>query len=62
MTLRARVNKMTKTEIAEFPGFCILCGKPIYTGQVIIRSSSGNAPVAAHADCHPDFKVGGSSD
>ena len=53
------MSKMTET--AEFPGTCFFCGKPIYTGDVIVRSTSGAVPVAGHAACDPDFSVGGCS-
>ena len=52
---------MKRTEKAEFPGTCFICGQPIYTDDVIVRSSLGATPVASHAQCDPEFKDGGAA-
>lgn len=52
---------MKITEKAQFPGSCHICGGRIYFGDIIVRSTVGSMEVAAHAECDPDFAVGGSA-
>jgi len=53
-------SQVKVTEEAKFPGVCFICGQAIYTDDIIVRSFLGETPVAAHAQCDPDFKVEGS--
>lgn len=52
---------MKITEKAEHPGSCFICGQAIHVDDVIVCSFLGVTPVAAHAQCDPDFAVGGMS-
>lgn len=52
---------MKITEKANKPGMCHICASPFSVGEVIVCSHLGTVPVAAHAQCDPDFKVGGSA-
>lgn len=50
---------MKITETATHPGTCFICARPIHVKDVIVCSLLGVNPVAAHAQCDPDFAVGG---
>lgn len=55
-----------KTEKAPHAGTCYICARTIYKDDIIVieeRPMGIVLPrpifVAAHAACHPDFKIGG---
>jgi hypothetical protein len=52
---------MKITEKATIAGTCFICGQRIYVGDIIVRSHLGINPVAAHAQCDPEFAIGGSA-
>jgi hypothetical protein len=52
---------MKITEKARVPGMCFICAQLINVGDVIVCSHLGVNPVAAHAQCDPEFATGGSA-
>ena len=52
---------MKITEKARVPGTCFICAQPIHVGDVIVCSHLGTNPVAAHAQCDPEFSTGGAA-
>ncbi len=52
---------MKITERATHPGMCHICGIVFHAGETVVLSQLSGNPVASHAQCDPDFKVGGSA-